>query len=105
MSALYPEKFIYDIAGFSKIRAQKLVGNFKEQMKVFEPTICLEESVEQIEKQVDDTFKITTNRDVHYSKSVIITAGNGAFQPRKLVLEDAVRFENSNIYYFVDVLR
>ncbi|MBT2737969.1 NAD(P)/FAD-dependent oxidoreductase [Bacillus sp. ISL-7] len=102
LSALYPEKFIYDIAGFSKIRAQELVENLKEQMKVFEPTICLEEAVEQIEKQVDDTFKITTNRDVHYSKSVIITAGNGAFQPRKLELEDTVRFENSNIHYFVN---
>nr|WP_156889594.1 hypothetical protein [Paenibacillus harenae] len=51
----------------------------------------VEESVEQIEKQVDDTFKIAINRDVHYSKSVIISAGNGAFHPRKLELEDAVR--------------
>jgi thioredoxin reductase (NADPH) len=102
LSALYPEKFIYDIAGFPKVRAQELVENLKEQMKVFEPTVCLEEAVEMIHRQVDDTFKITTNRDDHYSKSIIITAGNGAFQPRKLELEDAVQFENSNLHYFVD---
>ncbi|MFD4819230.1 NAD(P)/FAD-dependent oxidoreductase [Peribacillus butanolivorans] len=102
LTALYPEKFIYDIAGFPKVRAQELVENLKEQMKVFEPTICLDEAVKLIEKQVDGTFKITTNLDTHFSKSVIITAGNGAFQPRKLELEDAVQFENKNLHYFVN---
>ncbi|MCO0599465.1 NAD(P)/FAD-dependent oxidoreductase [Peribacillus butanolivorans] len=102
LTALYPEKFIYDIAGFPKVRAQELVENLKEQMKVFEPTICLDEAVKLIEKQEDGTFKITTNLDTHFSKSVIITAGNGAFQPRKLELEDAVQFENKNLHYFVN---
>ncbi|QNU04941.1 NAD(P)/FAD-dependent oxidoreductase [Peribacillus butanolivorans] len=102
LTALYPEKFIYDIAGFPKVRAQELVENLKEQMKVFEPTICLDEAIKLIEKQEDGTFKITTNLDTHFSKSVIITAGNGAFQPRKLELEDATRFENKNLHYFVN---
>ncbi|MFE0503936.1 NAD(P)/FAD-dependent oxidoreductase [Peribacillus butanolivorans] len=102
LTALYPEKFIYDIAGFPKVRAQELVENLKEQMKVFEPTICLDEAVKLIEKQEDGTFKITTNLDTHFSKSVIITAGNGAFQPRKLELEDATQFENKNLHYFVN---
>ncbi|KQU27032.1 ferredoxin-NADP reductase [Bacillus sp. Leaf13] len=102
LTALYPEKFIYDIAGFPKVRAQELVENLKEQMKVFEPTICLDEAVKLIEKQEDGTFKITTNLDTHFSKSVIITAGNGAFQPRKLELEDAAQFENKNLHYFVN---
>lgn len=102
LTALYPEKFIYDIAGFPKVRAQELVENLKEQMKVFEPTICLDEAVKLIEKQEDGTFKITTNLDTHISKSVIITAGNGAFQPRKLELEDATQFENKNLHYFVN---
>ncbi|MET3320858.1 UNVERIFIED_ORG: thioredoxin reductase (NADPH) [Peribacillus simplex] len=102
LTALYPEKFIYDIAGFPKVRAQELVENLKEQMKVFEPTICLDEAVKLIEKQEDGTFKITTNLDTHFSKSVIITAGNGAFQSRKLDLEDAAQFENKNLHYFVN---
>lgn len=102
LSALYPEKFIYDIAGFPKIRAQQLIENLKEQMQVFQPTICLEEAVEHIEKQADGNFKITTNQAIHFSKSIIITAGNGAFQPRKLELEDAVQYEGKNLHYFVD---
>ena len=46
LSALYPEKYIYDVAGFPKVRAQELVDNLKEQMKKFDPTVCLEEAVD-----------------------------------------------------------
>jgi thioredoxin reductase (NADPH) len=102
LTALYPEKYIYDVAGFPKIRAQELISNLKTQMKPFNPTICLGESVEQLEKQMDGTFKLTTNWNVHYSKTIIITAGNGAFQPRKLDLENAETFESSNLHYFVE---
>ncbi|RAS87803.1 NAD(P)/FAD-dependent oxidoreductase [Priestia endophytica] len=102
LTALYPEKYIYDVAGFPKIRAQELISNLKKQMKPFDPTLCLGESVEQLEKQTDETFKLTTNYSVHYSKTIIITAGNGAFQPRKLALENAEIFESSNLHYFVE---
>jgi ferredoxin/flavodoxin---NADP+ reductase len=102
LSALYPEKYIYDVAGFPKVRAQELVDNLKEQMKKFEPTVCLEESVNTIEKLEDGTFKLTTNQQVHYSKSVIITAGNGAFQPRRLELDNSIQYEKANLHYFVD---
>ncbi|MFC0270937.1 ferredoxin--NADP reductase 2 [Metabacillus herbersteinensis] len=104
LSALYPEKYIYDVAGFPKIRAQELVDNLKEQMAKFEPTLALEQAVEDVEKQADGVFKITTNSEIHYTKTIIITAGNGAFQPRKLELEEAVKFEKKNLHYFVDDL-
>ena len=93
LSALYPEKYIYDIAGFPEVRAQDLVNNLKEQMKAFNQEICLEQSVETIEKQSDGIFKLTTNKEVHFSKTIIITAGNGAFQPRKLKIETEEKFE------------
>ncbi|QGQ47869.1 ferredoxin--NADP reductase 2 [Metabacillus sediminilitoris] len=104
LSALYPEKYIYDVAGFPKVRAQELVNNLKEQMEQFSPTIALEQAVEQVEKQADGVFKLTTNNEVHYTKTIIITAGNGAFQPRKLELEESVKYENKNLHYFVDDL-
>ncbi|WP_251549973.1 NAD(P)/FAD-dependent oxidoreductase [Neobacillus muris] len=104
LSALYPEKYIYDVAGFPKIRAQELVNNLKEQMAKFEPTVVLEQSVEKLEKQEDGTFKLTTDKEAHYSKTVIITAGNGAFQPRRLELEDAAQYEKKNLYYFIEDL-
>lgn len=104
LSALYPEKYIYDVAGFPKVRAQELIDNLKEQMAKFEPTVSLEQSVEKLEKQADGTFKLTTNKEVHYSKTIIITAGNGAFQPRRLELESAAQYEGKNLHYFIDDL-
>jgi thioredoxin reductase (NADPH) len=104
LTALYPEKYIYDVAGFPKIRAQELVNNLKEQIALFNPTVCLEQEVQEVEKQSDGTFKLTTNSEIHYSKTIIITAGNGAFQPRKLQLENAEQFEGKNLHYFVEDL-
>lgn len=102
LSALYPEKYIYDVAGFPKVRAQELVDNLKAQADMFDPEIVLNQSVENVEKLEDETFKITTNEEVHYSKVIIITGGNGAFQPRKLTLSNAEQFESTNLHYFVD---
>jgi ferredoxin/flavodoxin---NADP+ reductase len=104
LSALYPEKYIYDVAGFPKVRAQELINNLKEQMAKFEPAIALEQSVEKLEKQDDNIFKLTTNKEIHYSKTIIITAGNGAFQPRRLELDCAVPYEGKNLHYFIDDL-
>ncbi|MBH9965726.1 ferredoxin--NADP reductase 2 [Rossellomorea oryzaecorticis] len=102
LSTLYPEKYIYDVAGFPKVKAQDLVNNLKEQMAKFETTICLEQAVESVEKQGDGCFKLSTDKEVHYSKTIIITAGNGAFQPRRLELENAMQYEGKNLHYFVD---
>ncbi|MBM7554872.1 NAD(P)/FAD-dependent oxidoreductase [Thalassobacillus pellis] len=102
LSALYPEKYIYDVAGFPKVRAQELVDNLKEQAMAFNPTVSLEQSVEKIERLEDDTFKLTTNKGEHLSRTIIITAGNGAFQPRKLELPKCSNYEGVNLHYYVD---
>ncbi|MGF2617634.1 NAD(P)/FAD-dependent oxidoreductase [Rossellomorea vietnamensis] len=102
LSTLYPEKYIYDVAGFPKVKAQDLVNNLKEQMAQFESTVCLEQAVENVEKQADGVFKLTTDKEVHYSRTIIITAGNGAFQPRRLDLEGASTYEGKNLHYFID---
>ena len=103
LSALYPEKYIYDIAGFPKVRAQELIDNLQEQMNLFEKhtKLCLGESVQNIEK-MDEVFKIQTESETHFSKSVIITAGNGAFQPRKLPIEVPENIGDLNIHYYIN---
>ncbi|MFE4242259.1 NAD(P)/FAD-dependent oxidoreductase [Peribacillus butanolivorans] len=105
LSALYPEKYIYDIAGFPKVRAQELVDNLIEQMSLFKDntTICLGQSVLQIEKK-DGIFTIKTENETHYSKAIIITAGNGAFQARKLPIKASEKQKSSNVHYFVNDL-
>lgn len=102
LTALYPEKYIYDVAGFPKIRAQELVNNLEKQLDIFDSTICLGQTIETVEKLADGTFKLTAqNKEVHYSKVIIITAGNGAFEPRRLNINNCEKFEDTNLHYYV----
>ncbi|MBH0231047.1 NAD(P)/FAD-dependent oxidoreductase [Halobacillus yeomjeoni] len=101
LSALYPEKYIFDVAGFPRVRAQELVDNLEEQAMAFDPTVALEQEVVSVERLEDETFKLTTNKEVHYTRTIIITAGNGAFQPRKLKIEGTEKYEDTNLHYHV----
>ncbi|EGL84166.1 Ferredoxin--NADP reductase [Caldalkalibacillus thermarum TA2.A1] len=101
LSALYPEKYIYDVAGFPKVLAQDLVNYLKEQAFSFDTQVALEETVEDVRKNEEGIFEIKTNKGLHFSRTVIITAGCGAFSPRKLDVDGAEKFEDSNLHYFV----
>jgi thioredoxin reductase (NADPH) len=100
LAALYPEKYIYDIAGFPKIRAQELVDSLINQAMQFNPSLALGECVLEVEK-FEESYKITTNKGAHFSKAIIITAGAGAFEPRRLKHPTATKFEKENLHYFV----
>ncbi|MBP3949887.1 NAD(P)/FAD-dependent oxidoreductase [Bacillus suaedae] len=104
LSALYPEKYIYDVAGFPKVKAQELVDNLIEQANQFNPTVVLEQTVSELIQQDDDTYMIKTDQETHYTKAVIITAGAGAFQPRRLEVDGAEHYEGKNLHYFVQDL-
>ncbi|MFC4023709.1 NAD(P)/FAD-dependent oxidoreductase [Oceanobacillus longus] len=102
LTALYPEKYIYDVAGFPKVRAQELVDRLEEQAAMFDPEIVLGQAVDKVERLEDNSFKMTsTTGEVHYTKTIIITAGNGAFQPRRLNIGESESFEGTNLHYYV----
>lgn len=101
LSALYPDKYIYDVAGFPKVRAQELVDNLAEQLKMFSIEHCLEQKVMSVIKKEERLFEVKTDKEVHYSRAIIITAGIGAFEPRRLELPEAKKFEKTNLHYFV----
>ena len=105
LTALYPEKHIYDVAGFPKITAQELIDSLKQQMEHFNPQVCLEEKVLQLVKKDERLFEIVTDRGVHKAEAVIITAGVGAFEPRRLELSEAAAYEKTNLHYFVNDLQ
>ncbi|RLL44829.1 NAD(P)/FAD-dependent oxidoreductase [Oceanobacillus piezotolerans] len=104
LTALYPDKYVYDVAGFKEIKAGELVGRLTEQMSQFQPDICTGEEVQEVEKS-EDYFTITTSKDVHYSKTIIITAGNGAFKPRTMNLPREEEFEEMNLHYRIQSLQ
>ncbi|HEU4963664.1 MAG TPA: NAD(P)/FAD-dependent oxidoreductase [Bacilli bacterium] len=105
LAELYPEKYIYDVAGFPKVLARDLVNNLKEQAMQYNPTVVLNERVIGLQKQEDGTFELTTTTGKHFSKTVIITAGIGAFTPRELPAEGAKDFNGKGIHYFIDDLQ
>jgi thioredoxin reductase len=104
LSALYPEKYIYDVAGFPKVRAQELVDSLLQQMNHFPIETCLEEKVVRLTKKDERRFVIETTKATHEAKAVVITAGVGAFEPRKLELPEAALYEGKNLHYFVSNL-
>ncbi len=104
LTALYPEKYIYDVAGFPKILARDLAKNLIEQMMQFKPKICLEERVLNISydnKNGEKIILLHTNATIHKTKTVIIAIGAGAFKPRKLDIPGSEQFENKGLYYGV----
>lgn len=104
LAALYPEKYIYDIAGFEKIKAQELVDNLSKQLERFSETteFKLKSNVQRIEKQEDGSFIIQTQKETIQCRSVIVAAGNGEFSPRQLGVENEQSYDN--IHYFVNDL-
>lgn len=92
------------MAGFPKITGQELVDNLSRQMELFQSDIRLEEKVVSVVKQDERHFVVTTDKAEYHSKAIIITAGVGAFEPRRLEVPDAQRFEKANLNYFVSDL-
>ena len=83
LAALYPEKFIFDVAGFSQILAKDLVRALVEQNKRFGGAMHLGQQVIALEKD-GGHFVLVTETDRFPTKSLVIAAGIGAFSPRRL---------------------
>lgn len=103
LGTLYPEKEIFDVAGFPKIKAKELVNNLKQQAQQFHPAVVLDEKVEAFERLDDGNFTLhTTSGRRHLTRTIIITAGVGAFSPRPLKVDHAEDYEGKNLHYYVD---
>ena len=100
LTALYPEKYIYDLPGHQKIRATDMIKNLENQMSQYQDKIDVSTgvTVSGVKKLGNGAFQITAGNEIFTSRSVLITVGNGAFSPRKLEIES----DNfTNIHYFV----
>lgn len=101
VTALYPEKQIFDIAGFPRVLGKDLVKNLVEQAMQYKPTICLGEKVVMLKTDPDKTFELLTQKGMHYSRSVLITVGVGAFNPKRIPAPGAEKLEGKGLAYFV----
>jgi thioredoxin reductase (NADPH) len=103
LAVLYPEKYIYDVPGFSKILAKDLAQRLIDQALQFQPTVQLGEQVTNLSHVEHDEhlLEVTTINRSYYAKSVLIAAGVGAFAPNKLNIPGLDAFENKGVHYFV----
>ncbi len=105
VAAVYPEKHVFDVAGFPKIQAQKLVDLCAEQGLQFGADVLLGEEVEGLDRigqNGDELLSLTTRSGKRVlTRAIIVTAGHGAFEPRKLGLEGIDEWEGRGLHYFV----
>jgi thioredoxin reductase (NADPH) len=84
VAATYPEKHVYDVAGHPKILGEEA------------------KSLERLSQNGEDIYALTTDKGGPYlSRALIVTAGHGAFEPRKLGVEDIDTWLGRGLYYVV----
>ncbi|OYV73858.1 MAG: hypothetical protein B7Z72_01545 [Gemmatimonadetes bacterium 21-71-4] len=83
LTALYPEKYIFDVAGFPKVLAKDLVRALCEQAAQFAQPMHYSQRVVGLEEQ-DGHFVLVTESDRFPTRAIVIAAGIGAFAPRRL---------------------
>src|SRR5438876_419243 len=100
--AIYPEKFIYDMPGFPRIKAKDLVRDMVEQGLQYGATTVLGEKVQTLRRREDQIWELCTDVGaLHLSKTVVITVGAGGFAPRRLDLPGLRDLEGRDVFYFV----
>jgi len=112
VAAVYPEKHVYDVAGHPKIQGTKLVELCAEQGLQYGPAVHLGEevrSLERLSQNGEELLAIGTDKGGPYlTRVMIITAGHGAFEPRKLGIDGIDDWDGRGVHYFVrekDVFR
>lgn len=98
-SALYPEKELFDIAGFPAIKGQALVDGLVAQAQKAHPLWLLGERAEKLETSATGVEIATDRGTIVSAKGLVIAGGIGNFEPR--VLEPASRYLGNGLRYFV----
>jgi thioredoxin reductase (NADPH) len=85
ISAMYPEKPIYDVAGLPAVRGRDLVAGLLEQVAVFDPTYLLGHRALTLERAQDGGLTVNTDMGTAIrTRAIVISGGIGTFTPRPL---------------------
>jgi thioredoxin reductase (NADPH) len=99
---LYPDKPIYDIPALPVCGAQELIDRLMQQIRPFTAGFHLGEEVVEVARQASGRFQVRTAAGTCFDAgSIIIAGGLGSFQPRRLMVPDADRFEGTQVHYRV----
>jgi len=100
LTALYPEKFIYDIGGFPKILARDLGRNLVDQALQFDPDVVLNEEISELELN-QDLIRLRGKNGDYLTRVLLLAGGKGAFEPMKLKCPGYDEFLFHGVHYAV----
>jgi thioredoxin reductase (NADPH) len=98
---LYPDKPIYDIPGVPDCTGEDLIKNLSAQIKPFKPEFHLNQRVNELKKNNKLWQVITSDNKIFETPNIIIAGGVGSFEPRKVDIKNAEKFEGKGFYYSV----
>ena len=99
---IYPKKPIYDIPSRPEILAGDLVDQLMTQIQPFKPGFTLGETAQEIHKERDGSFVVTTDKGTqHHAQVVAIAGGLGTFEPRKPDLSNLILWEDKGVDYII----
>ncbi|HUX74326.1 MAG TPA: NAD(P)/FAD-dependent oxidoreductase [Steroidobacteraceae bacterium] len=99
---LYPDKPIYDIPAVPVCTGRELTLRLLQQIAPFSPGLHYGQEVTRLERQSCGRFLVGTSAGALFDAGVVvIAAGVGAFQPRRLDVEGAAQLEGNALHYRV----
>ena len=98
---LYPDKPIYDIPAVPECTGEDLTKKLLEQIKPFNTEFFLNERVEEVKPDKENWIVKTNNKNEFLAPNIIIAGGVGSFEPRKLSVKEAEKFEDKSLFYAV----
>lgn len=108
ITAMYPEKLIFDVAGIPSVRGRDLVEALVAQAAPFKPTYILGEQAIELHTSEEGPVTIVGSLGTRIvAKAAVITGGIGSFTPRRLpsdVHPDGGSWEGRGLVYFVPSL-
>ncbi|MFC9502794.1 NAD(P)/FAD-dependent oxidoreductase [Streptomyces sp. NPDC057002] len=99
VAALYPDKEIFDVAGFPAVRGRELIERLTRQAETASPSVLLGESAVELRCETDAVHITTDAGRVIRAGAVLITGGIGRFTPRPLPALDG--FTGDGVHHLV----
>ncbi len=98
---LYPDKPIYDIPAVPECTGEELTKKLLEQIKPFKTKFFLNERVDEVKQEKNNWLVKTNNNKSFKAPNIIIAGGVGSFEPRKLAVKEAEKYEGRSVFYSV----
>lgn len=97
---LYGDKPIYDIPALPVCTGRELVDRLLDQLRPLKPGWHLGHAVQTLQPTADGQWHLATTAGATFqARSVVIAAGVGAFEPRRLKLAGIEAFEGTQVFH------